>query len=233
MLAPMVERAAVAKQLVDQRSEQVAGIEKARDLRDSGWYSARRLRDDISRLADRVSNQESAVGKAHEIDKTLQAEREHLTSFRDKQGRVFGKLGEKFVPIIRRLLGPSATGSVELTGKGLELRVDLGGDRKTAAIESLKVLAFDIASMCLSIEGKTHVPAFLLHDSPREADLGLSIYHELFQLMRELEGNSGSPLFQYILTTTSPPPDALKSDPRLRLVIRGSPAQERLLRADL
>ena len=100
-------------------------------------------------------------------------------------------------------------------------------------MKSLKVLAFDIASLCRSIEGATHVPAFLIHDSPREADLGLTIYHELFQLMRELEGQSGPPLFQYIVTTTSPPPDAFKADARLRLVIRGSPAHERLLKVDL
>jgi hypothetical protein len=51
----------------------------------------------------------------------------------------------------------------------------MGGDRSTAAIDSLKVLGFDLSALCLSIEGATRVPAFLVHDSPREADLGLLI----------------------------------------------------------
>ena len=50
------------------------------------------------------------------------------------------------------------------------------------------MLALDLAVLCLSIEGATRVPAFLIHDSPREADLGLSIYHRLFRLVTEIEG---------------------------------------------
>ena len=109
----------------------------------------------------------------------------------------------------------------------------MGGDRTTAAIDSLKVLAFDLAALCLSIEGATHIPAFLLHDSPREADLGLSIYHQLFHLVRELEGQADQPLFQYIVTTTTRPSDDLTREPWLVLTVRGSPGQERLLGCDL
>src|SRR5690606_6457223 len=116
---------------------------------------------------------------------------------------------------------------------GLELTVDMGGDRTTAAIDSLKVLAFDLAALCLSIEGATRVPAFLLHDSPREADLGLSIYHQLFQLARELEEQTRQPLFQYIVTTTTRPSDDMTCAPWLRLSLRGSPGPERLLGCDL
>src|SRR5690606_11770994 len=100
----------------------------------------------------------------------------------------------KFDPIVRRLVGDEAKGEVHLTGKGLELRVQMGGDRSTSAIDSLKVVAFDLAALCLSIECLTRVPAFLIHDSPREADLGLSLYHRLFHLVHELEEASAPPL---------------------------------------
>ena len=103
----------------------------------------------------------------------LEAERAALGAFRDKQARVFVRLSEKFDPIVRRLVGPDAKGRVTLRGNGLEPNVNMGGDRTTVAIDSLKVLAFDLAVLCLSIEGATRVPAFLIHDSPREADLGL------------------------------------------------------------
>jgi hypothetical protein len=94
------------------------------------------------------------------------------------------------------------------------------------------VIAFDLAVMCMSMEGATRLPAFLLHDSPREADLGLSVYHRLFDVVCKLEGPS-APAFQYIVTTTTPPPPQLQKAPWLRLELRGAPHDERLLRCDL
>jgi hypothetical protein len=97
----------------------------------------------------------------------------------------------------------------------------------------VKVLAFDLATLCRSIEGATKLPALLIHDSPRSSDLGLSIYHELFHLMRELENINLGPQFQYIVTTTSRPPDDLVDDDRMRLKLNGSPAEARPLGRDL
>ena len=114
----------------------------------------------------------------------------------------------------------------------MKLAVQLGGERSTAAIESLKVIAFDLAVMCMSMQGTTRLPAFLLHDSPREADLGLSVYHRLFDVVNGLEGTLTS-AFQYIVTTTTQPPPAFQQTPWLREVLRGAPPQERLLRCDL
>lgn len=114
----------------------------------------------------------------------------------------------------------------------MKLAVQLGGERSTAAIESLKVIAFDIAVMCMSMEGTTHLPAFLVHDSPREADLGLSVYHRLFSTVATLEAQENS-VFQYIVTTTTQPPAQFQKQPWLRLELRGSPSTERLLRCDL
>ena len=135
--------------------------------------------------------------------------------------------------MIRELVGPTAHGKVALDGNRLQLKVEMGGDRSTTAIESLKVIAFDLAVMCMSIEGNTHIPAFLVQDSPREADLGLSVYHDLFHFVRKLEQIGNQPLFQYIITTTTRPPDELSQQPWLRETLRGAPAQERLLRRDL
>ena len=136
-------------------------------------------------------------------------------------------MSEKFDPIVRYLIGHDARGRIAPSGVGIELSIDFGGDRTTAAIDSLKVLAFDLAALCLSIEGATRVPAFL------EADLGLSIYHQLFQLVREIEKKAGQPLFQYIVTTTTRPSDDLAREPWLVLTVRGSPGHERLLGCDL
>lgn len=122
---------------------------------------------------------------------------------------------------------------MRLTGKGLEIGVEAGGDRRTAAIQSLKVLAFDLACLCLSIEGRTRIPAFLIHDSPREADLGQTIYDEHFRLLRVLEEELAGETFQYVITTTTKPPQDINKAPWRREVLRGAPARERLLSCDL
>lgn len=228
-----LQQLALAKQAMDQRGARVASIEKARDARETAWYSARRLQDDVDRLADLVSTQESATKDLRELITKLETERNRLGAFRDKQARTFGRMSEKFDPIIRRVVGHDAKSRITLSHNSIDLSVDMGGDRTTAAIESLKVLAFDLAALCLSIEGATRIPAFFLHDSPREADLGLSIYHELFRLVRAIEEQTDQPLFQYIVTTTTRPPQDLASEPWLRLTLRGAPGNERLLRCDL
>lgn len=224
---------ALGRQQVDQAERRVQAIESVRDARASAWQAATRLKEGVGRFAELPTERDEVQKRLRGFEDKLTKERERLAAFRDKQGLTFGRITEKFSAIIRRLVNENAKGAVTLSGDRLQLTVDVDGDRRTAAIESLKVLAFDLACLCLSIEGATHVPAFLVHDSPREADLGLSIYDELFRLMRELEEVTETTTFQYIVTTTTRPPDDLRRDPWLRLTLKGAPGSERLLARDL
>jgi hypothetical protein len=225
----VLQQIALAKQRLDQAASRVAAIEKARDSREAGWYTARRARDDVERLADLIDIQDDATKRLRELNAKLDAERERLAAFRDKQARVFGRMSEKFGPIVGRFVGRDVRGSVQLSGISIQLSADTGGE----AVDSLKVVAFDLAALCLSIEGATRIPSFLLHDSPREADLGGSIYGRLFDIVEELENIGASPLFQYILTTTTAPPAKFRELPYLRLKVHGHPPLQRLLRIDL
>lgn len=225
--------AAIARQRVEQAEKRVQAIESVRDMRASAWQAATRLKEGVERFSELSTERDEVRKRLRNLEDRLTKERERLAAFRDKQGLTFGRITEKFSAIIRRLVNENAKGAVTLSGDRLQLTVDVDGDRRTAAIESLKVLAFDLACLCLSIEGATRLPAFLVHDSPREADLGLSIYDELFRLMRELEEMTGTTAFQYIVTTTTRPPDDLRCDPWLRLTLKGAPGPERLMARDL
>ncbi|MFZ5615263.1 MAG: chromosome segregation protein SMC [Pseudomonadota bacterium] len=227
------QQLAVARQREARLQERLRKLEDARNARESAWYAAKRLADDVERLADLMNQQQTAESALHERVATIEQERGRIGAFLDQQARVFAHLSQKFDPIIRRLVGQDASGTVTLTGNGLNLTVHMGGNRSTSAIDSLKVIAFDLAALCLSIEGATRVPAFLVHDSPREADLGLPLYHEVFRFAHWLEGVGGQPLFQYVVTTTTRPPPDLAKHPWLRLTLRGAPAAERLLKSDL
>ena len=116
-----------------------------------------------------------------------------------------------------------------LTGVGIQADVQVGG----MVMESLKAIAFDLAAMLMSIEGRSVVPAFLVHDSPREADLGVSIYHRWFRFIASLEKLSTEALFQYIITTTSEPPQELRSSGSVVEILHGAQPAERLLRREL
>ena len=203
--------------------------------RSDAWYGARRVGDDVGNFEKLLSEQAAAEQKVVQLDEALKQRRKDAGAEREQHAVVFASLGAHFDPLVRRLLGrtTSASGRVQHDGNGLQLVVDFGGERNTPAIDLVKVLAFDLATLCRSMEGATHLPSLLVHDSPRTSDLGLSIYHELFHLMRELEGVGPAPLFQYIVTTTSRPPDDLVNDVRVRLKLHGSPAEARLLGRDL
>jgi hypothetical protein len=230
------ERAAAQKAIdenemqVDLLHESVNAAHAAARRRDDSWFATRRVVDDARRLIELESSlafQNVPVPQAQ-----LEKKREELAAFRDAQAPVFRSASAFFDCIISRLVA-GAEGRVTFGGKGLALAVAFGGDRSTAAIDSLKVVAFDLAVLCLSVEGSTHLPAFLVHDSPREADLGLSHYHSLFDLVESLEHGPGDPLFQYIVTTTTRPPDHLAREPWLVVTLRGTPAEARLLGQDL
>ena len=206
--------------------------ERMRDAKSDAWYRSRRLIDDADRLDELLVDQEQIRSRCSELDHKSQGKRDQAGSFRDTRATTFNRLSHFFDAILGELLGPDATGRVSLDGNGLKLSVELGGERSTAAIDSLMVIAFDLAAMCMSIEGQAHQPAFLIHDSPREADLGLSIFQRLFSVVRSLEDIGDRPLLQYIITTTTSPPSELQTKP-WTVVTFGGFGEERLLKRDL
>ena len=211
----------------------LGAAERAQDARSGAWRGAQAAKEGAKRLAHLYEELEKARSKFDRQSEVIEAKRDQLGSYREAAQRAtFDQLSAHFNAVIRALVAPESVGRVVLGADRLKLNVELGGSRSTAAIESLKVIAFDLAALCMSIEGKTHAPAFCVHDSPREADLGLSVYQRLFEVVAALE--EGQPvLFQYIVTTTTSPPKHLSKKPWLAETLYGSPADKRLLGVDL
>ena len=221
-----------ARQHADAAHQRLREVERVRDAQSDAWFRARRAVDDVARLDEMLAEHERAQARAGRMEQEIQSKRDRTAAFRDAQADVFSSLSRFFNAIIRAVMDSDAVGKISFDGSGLKASVELGGERSTAAIDSLKVIAFDLAVLCMSIEGRTHLPAFLVHDSPREADLGLSVYHRLFDLARHFEETDGSPLFQYIVTTTTSPPDDLRTEPWLAVTLGGA-AEARLMKRDL
>lgn len=92
------------------------------------------------------------------------------------------------------------------------------------------VVGFDLTCLSASINGHGLHPRLLIHDSPREADLNELIYRNLFRYGLSLEARfpGEAPTFQYIITTTSPPPDVVKAE-HIRETLHDETASGRLL----
>jgi predicted metal-dependent phosphoesterase TrpH len=190
-----------------------------------------RLVDDAESAWRQASEQTQAISRmTREIDESYDRQEQ----LRSERLEAIGRFSARFDYVVRAILGDEVSGRVDTAGRSLSLLVDEHGERDSAAIATVKLLAFDLAALTASAEGQGTFPRFLMHDGPREADIAPEIYERLFLYARELEKCfSGEPSFQYIVTTTTPPPDAFQKDPWLRLRLAGAPAEERLLRSDL
>lgn len=142
------------------------------------------------------------------------------------------KLQIWFDYLIRRVLSPEAHGTIVLDGHGLHPRINWRGNRRSVALNSLQIVLFDLAAMLCAVEGSSKTPAFLVHDSPREGDLDPWTYARLFEAIDELGGDERTAPFQYIVTTTTDPPEG-RVRSKVRLQISADKDESRLFKVDL
>jgi len=154
--------------------------------------------------------------KLRETDESIVKAKQDLAKERQAQEASLVRVRRLFNEIIQSVLSQEYQGGVEIGEDDLRFRVSRGKRLAGEALQTLSILLADLACMILGIEGGAVHPGFLIHDSPREADLGLRVYQNYLQfsqfLHRRLGGVERAP-FQYIVTTTTPPPsDIQQSD---------------------
>lgn len=221
----VAKAAAIAKELEALVAAARADQKRARDA----WYEARRLREDAVGLAKNLVEQGTLTLELEQLGRREAALNEEVEALRKLHERDLARFEALFRYVCKGLLGTERDASLTMSADRLRAQVSLGG----TAMESLKSVAFDLAAMLSSIERPTSLPAFLIHDSPREADLGASHYQTIFRFVRELEGLGEQPPFQYIITTTTDPPKELLGTELIRLELSGSTPKERLLKVDV
>ncbi|TCA12125.1 hypothetical protein [Rhizobium leguminosarum] len=202
----------------------------AKDVQDR-IYRARRILDDLRSLRE----VEAAAKPAPPSTAALDAVRAQLEAGRSRARAAIRNLEERYQGIMAAWLPDGVEGTVKLDGNGLKVDAQFAGrgEVSTAALDSLKIVAFDLAALHMAIEEKADLPAFLVHDSPREADLDGQLYERLFSLLYQWEESVETPCFQYIVTTTTAPPLNLQTDRHVRLRMSSTPAEMRLFGMDL
>lgn len=193
-------------------------------------YRARRTLEDARSLRESAKNEKPAPSGTAALD----AVRAQLDAGRTRARVAIRTLEERYQGIMAAWLPEGITSTIKLDGHGLKVDAEFAGrgEVSTAALDSLKIVAFDLAALHMAIEEQADLPAFLIHDSPREADLDGQLYAGLFNLVQQWE-EAGAPCFQYIVTTTTAPPAELQSEHFVRLEMSSTPAEMRLFKMDI
>lgn len=105
------------------------------------------------------------------------------------------------------------------------------------AYQVLEVLLGDIVCLLDSaVSDASNHPGFLVHDCPREADMSERLYREFFLAAAEAAeqlGEGGMAPFQFIVTTTSPPPSELGGAPHVVLELAPGAEEAALFKRQL
>lgn len=191
---------------------------RRRNLLDLGRADA--VADDYGRYREArsrktVSSRRAAVLK-RKIEDSLKRRRAAKTD-RDQRLK---ELSEVFDKTLKHLVGDDAGGRMTLDARGLHPAPDAAAGASGAGLGTLaEVIGFDLACLAAATAGIGHHPGFMIHDSPQNADIEDALYARVFDRVRHLEAlyAPGPVGFQYIVTTTTPPPETCNGQPFVRL----------------
>ena len=201
----------------EKRQKELGDIDRKISDAESCLSSIRRAHDLVVRWRKKLeSNTE-----LHDAEETLCQMQSHqialkrsLDTLVDSHKTNSQQFTEIFDSIVKSILKDTKySGKVSLDANR-ELSFDIFLNKtvsKSVAINILKTILADISSLVFcAITNRTVFPRFLVHDSPREADLQIVHYKRIFEMLvllqTEFEHYDCCP-FQYILTTTTEPAD--------------------------
>ena len=206
--------------------------EEARDLK--------RIREELKTWTEKII-QPGGYEELDNVRKKLEATEQEISKIENELVKLLREhdqnrelLRSIFSGAVRSVL-PSGNydGEVSLENRELAFRITHGSVMSGEAVETLSVLLSDIASLIYNtVSDKARLPGFLLHDSPREADLGIRIYRSFIRFVASLQEHFGeldNCPFQYILTTTTPPPRELQNEEFVKLPLNASEPSGMLL----
>jgi hypothetical protein len=134
------------------------------------------------------------------------------------------QFSSRFDNLVRSTLTNEFRGVVDIEEDEVNFRIVRGESLSGEAYETLAILLGDLALLLESQADHSHHPGFLIHDSPREADLNIGIYQRLLDVAEEqmrASGQHGVVPFQHIVTTTTLPSKALQKKSITKLELSG------------
>lgn len=174
-----------------------------------------------------------ARAKKDELEKELEAKRSDLFLRRKETSSRSEILKALTKQVANKMLGADGFGVFNPESDLRPFELGVGGE----AYQVLEVLLGDITTLLDSAVSELSLhPGLIVHDCPREADMSERLYRDYLSLVREAEGQLRqrySVPFQYIVTTTSPPPASLCQAPYLVLELKPGDEQDSLFKKRL
>ena len=207
-------------------------VRVTREQLETKLWSNNALIDEVDQFRKTQRTQQKAIENLTKVERQVEDSREAHHAAHEQMARKQHVLNSHFNRVLKTLMASEMQGRIEINMRGLHL--ELYGRESTPgeALATETALGLDLACLSASICGLGSLPRFIIHDSPREADLESHIYARLFEFIVELEQSFGDqqPSFQYIITTTTPPPTELSQSPFLLLTLDARTEDGLLLR---
>jgi hypothetical protein len=227
-------------------------LQKAATSASDAYTAARDARDDTIRAIDTeigrwdeleeqfrgytadVQSAEREQKKVEKAERNIRDSQEQQRADRAERDQQVRELSRLYDETLKRLIGPDAGGVVRRDARGLHPVPDEMTAPGGATLGSLaQVVALDLAYLAAYLSGFGQLPGFLIHDSPESIVMESALYDRLLRFAVELEtacGDRGVG-FQYIVTTTAPPPAEIAGEPYAVLTLDARSDATRLLRS--
>ncbi|MCL4722938.1 MAG: hypothetical protein KJZ90_01570 [Rhodocyclaceae bacterium] len=203
------------RDVADKRAKEVQLAERREQLQRLNQHLVQRqlAQDLIDGRAPNTELEQKAV-RAAEQKALVEQQSQELARLQASHGMRLQGIGVIYDGLIKSALSDTYSGALRMTKGELQFQIEEAAGLSGEAVETLALVLADVAAMMCSCQGIGHHPRFLMHDSPREADLDRHIYNRYLRTVMALSTENGgaeAAPFQYIVTTTSRPPEDLQS----------------------
>lgn len=192
------------------------------------------LEEQLRGYADDIRAAEREQKKVEKAERLIRESQDQQRAERKERDRRVNELSRLYDETLKRLIGPDAGGMIRRDARGLHPVPDELTAPGGATLGSLAhVVALDLAYLAAHLSGFGQLPGFLLHDSPESIVMESALYDRLLRFAVGMEtacGDQGVG-FQYIVTTTAPPPVEIASEPYAVLTLDARSDSTRLLRS--
>lgn len=209
-------------------SELIGKRNKVREIRDRTAHEAHRGEELLAELnrwersAGSAASQtaiDQSRAKSESIERDINSARTQLMIVQNELSTREKRLASIMDYFTGELLSNDAFGAFDPRDENRPFRVSMRGGE---AYRVLEVLLGDIACLMESAGGDSAFPGLVIHDCPREADMSTGLYEGFLllteRLQKAFEEDATVP-FQYIVTTTTPPPAELIDSEQVCLVL--------------
>jgi uncharacterized protein YydD (DUF2326 family) len=191
--------------------------------------------EEVKAYSESRTKSRKAERRVKKLNSEIERSERLLREGRQRQARLLDQLSSLYGEVLTQLLGQETTAELQFDARGIRLKPDAALRTNGLGMATLAtVIGFDLMALRAVVEGLCPLPGFLIHDSPKASDLDADLYDRVYEPILQLDptDQEHEPAFQFILTTTTPPPSKVTDAPYVCETLNAMTVDGRLLRAE-